>query len=81
MITLESKKITKISETAYTLTGTLTLKETTKTVDIPLEVTENENEMTLHADFELNRLQYKVGGKSWVMSNTVKIKVNYVAKK
>lgn len=80
-ITLKSTKITKVSDTEYTLTGELTIKETTKTIDIPLIVKDSGNNINLNAAFELNRLHYKVGEKSWVMSNTVKIKVSYVAKK
>lgn len=80
-ITLKSTKIIKVSDTKYTLTGKLTVKATTKTVTIPLTVTEDADVITITADFEINRRDYKVGKSSWVMSDTVKIKVLYVAKK
>lgn len=80
-ITLTSKSIKLVSENNYTLIADLTVKATTKTITIPLTVTENDSEITINADFEINRRDYTVGKSSWVMSDDVKIKVVYVAKK
>ncbi len=80
-ITLTSKSIKLVSENNFTLTADLTVKATTKTITIPLTVIEKDSEITINADFEINRRDYTVGKSSWVMSDDVKIKVVYVAKK
>lgn len=79
-IKLASTKIEKISENNYKLTAKLTIKETTKSIIIPLEVIENDKSITVKSSFSLNRRDYKVGGSSWVLSNTVKVQIVYVAK-
>ncbi len=76
-----STKIEKVSGDNYKLTGTLTIKKTSKTVVIPLIVRNTNEKFSLAANFELNRRDYGVGGSSWVMSNTVKINVKYTKKK
>ena len=78
---LVSTKIEKISSNNYKLTAKLTIKKTTKTIVVPLVVSENDNSMVISASFELNRRDYGVGGSSWVMSNTVKIKVKHTIEK
>jgi polyisoprenoid-binding protein YceI len=78
---LESSKIERISANNYKLTGRLTIKKTTKTIVIPLIISENESSLTFTANFDLNRRDYGVGGSSWVMSNTVKIMVKHTIEK
>jgi len=78
---LVSTKIEKVSTNNYKLTGTLTIKKTSKTVSIPLVIQENGEFLSIDADFDINRRDYEVGGSSWVMSNTVKIKVKHTVKK
>ncbi len=80
-IVLKSTKIKKESVSKYILTAQLTIKNTTKTITIPLQFSENENSITLTSYFTLNRRDYTVGKKSWVMSDTVKINVVYSADK
>lgn len=74
---LVSTKIEKISNNNYNLTGKLTIKNTTKTIVIPLVISENKQSIVINTNFELNRRDYGVGGRSWVMSNTVKINVKH----
>lgn len=78
---LVSTKIEKISENNYKLTAKLTIKKTTKSIEIPLELSENNTSVTIKSNFKLNRRDYNVGGSSWVLSNTVKIQIVYSAKK
>ena len=78
---LVSSKIEKVSTNNYKLTGKLTIKKTTKTVVIPLVISENESSYKITGNLELNRRNYEVGGSSWVMSNTVKIKVKHTIEK
>jgi len=80
-IKLMSTKIEKISGSSYRLEAKLTIKKTTKNIVIPLNISENEDSVTVRSSFKLNRRDYNVGGRSWVMSNTVKIQIVYVAKK
>ncbi|MEW7279688.1 YceI family protein [Aquimarina sp. 2201CG1-2-11] len=78
-IQLKSTSIKKKTESTYLLTAQLTIKNTTKTVTIPLQLSENGSSVTLTSYFELNRRDYNVGKKSWVMSDIVKINVVYIA--
>ncbi len=81
LMKLVSNKIEKISSNKYKLTGRLTIKKKTKTVVIPLSISDNGEELSIAANFELNRRDYGVGGSSWVMSNTVKVSVKHTVKK
>lgn len=76
-ITLEATKFKKISETKYDVTVSLTIKKTTKTLTIPVEIIGDGNSFKLRSDFEINRRDFDVGGSSLILSNTVKISVNY----
>ncbi|MDY7395770.1 YceI family protein [Aureibaculum sp. 2210JD6-5] len=80
-IKLTSTKIEKKSGNKYQLTAKLTIKKTTKTIVIPLEVRETKSLILFKSNFSINRLDYGVGESSWVMSDTVKIEVNFVDKK
>jgi polyisoprenoid-binding protein YceI len=80
-IKLVSTKIEKVSENNYKLKAKLTIKKTTKSIVIPLEVVEDDRSITIKSNFSLNRRDYGVGGSSWVLSNTVKIRIIYIAKK
>ncbi len=72
-IVFKSAKIEKIKDYDYKITGNLTIKNTTKLVTIPVLI----DETTLNSSFELNRRDYGVGGKSWILSNKVKIQIHF----
>lgn len=76
-ITLKSTSIEKITEGNYKLTGTLTIKNTSKKITIPLAIIEDKGVLIIKSAFSLNRRDYNVGGKIWILSNTVKIEVAY----
>jgi len=76
-IRLVAKKIIEISPGRYNMTGALTIKKTTKEVVIPLKITQQQNQLSLAAEFTINRRDFDVGGNSWVMGDIVKIKVTY----
>jgi len=78
---LVSTKIEQVSTNEYKLTGKLTIKKTTKTVVIPLTISDSEKAITVKGNFKLNRRDYGVGGNSWVMSKEVKIQVKHTIKK
>ena len=66
-----SFRSTSISKTdkGYTAKGSLTIKGTTKTVNIPFTVSNN----VFKGSFKIDRLDYGVGESSWVTSDDVKI--------
>lgn len=76
-ITLEATHFKKVSENKYDVTADLTIKGTTKTIVIPVEIIGNANSFKLRSNFEINRRDYDVGGGSLILSNTVKIRVSY----
>jgi polyisoprenoid-binding protein YceI len=76
-IKYNSTEIEKLQDNNYKLTGNLTIKKTTKLVTILIEIDDSNENLVIKSDFVLNRGDYNVGKKSWVMSNKVKIKVLY----
>lgn len=68
LIKFTSSSITKTAN-GYSVTGNFTVRNTTKTVTIPFTF---ENQIFKGA-FTVNRLDYGVGQKSWVMGSEVKI--------
>ncbi len=80
-IKFASTKIEKVSENKYTLTGKLTIKKTTKSIVIPLEIIENGESLIIKSEFDLNRRDYGVGGNSWILSDDVNAQITYSAKK
>ena len=81
VINLVSIKIEKSLTNTFILTAKLTIKNIVKTIQIPIEIIENNNELQLLAKFDINRIDYGVGEKSWVLSNEVKIEVNHTIAK
>lgn len=78
---LKSTKIEKNSDGVFTLLGELTIKGTTRKIEIPLEISESNSTITIKSNFSINRKDYKVGGGSFIMSKTVKIQVEYTGRK
>ena len=76
-IQLESTKIEKQQEGIFLLFANLTIKGITKKIKVPLEVIESEKNLTITAIFNLNRKEFNIGGSSFVMSKSVKVKVVY----
>ena len=75
-ITLVSTQIQK-SGNGYIGTFNLTIKSTTKSVQLPFSVTNNGNDLDFKAtELSIDRTAYGVGGSSFTLSNTVKITLN-----
>lgn len=72
-ITLKSTAFKHKSGNAYSGTFSLTIKDVTKTIEIPFTYTETGNTAAFKGNFQLGRTDYGVGGKSLVMSNDVKV--------
>jgi polyisoprenoid-binding protein YceI len=80
-IKLNSTSIIKLDQNNYQMLANLTIKSVTKNIKIPLEIIETENSINIKSHFTINRRDYKVGEKSWVLSDLVKIEINYLANK
>jgi polyisoprenoid-binding protein YceI len=76
-IRLKSTAFRKTSDADFTMIGDLTIKGITKQIQIPLKVSESEDQISIQSYFEINRRDFNVGGGSLIMSKTVKIEVVY----
>lgn len=77
-IHFKSTKVEKIGN-HYQATGTLTIRDVSKTATLPFEAKKNnEGGYTLSSIFEINRLDYKIGEKDWKLKDvvTVNMKAN-----
>ena len=79
-LSISSTSISK-EGSGYVLKGNLTMKGTTKPIQIPFTVSQESDTWKLSGDFTLNRRDYKVGKGSMVMGNEVKVRLMIVMKK
>jgi len=64
----------------YVATGTLRIKETTKTVALPFEAKRNgDGSYSLSSTFEINRLDYGIGGKTFMLRNVATVSMDALA--
>lgn len=80
-IKFSSTRIEKKSAANYVLNGKLTIKKTTKTIQIPLIIEDNGDAIEVESGFDLSRKAYGVGGRSWILSDKVKAHVQFTVKK
>lgn len=80
LITLQSTILEEILPNKYNATVDLTIKGKTKQIIIPLVVELSESSRKIRSEFEINRRDFGVGGRSLVMSNIVKIIVIHIEK-
>ena len=80
-IILKSSKLTNDVNGNIILFAKLSIKGITKEMEIPLEVFENNSMLTIKASMLVNRKNFNFGGRSILLSNNVKIKVEYSATK
>ena len=76
-ILFETSSIERSGPDSYVVVGQINIKGVLKSMRIPFQLISGEKESVIHADFELNRLDFDVGDKSWTMSDTVKITVSF----
>ena len=76
-IEFESKEIRQIDDNSYLALGDLKIKGIQRSIEIPFKIIEKDSFKILSSKFELNRLDYQVGGKNWTMGDIVKIAVSY----
>lgn len=75
-ITMKSTSFKHKIGNSYTGTFNLTIKDITKTVEIPFTYTETGNTASFKGNFQVERSDYGVGGKSLVMSDDVKVDID-----
>jgi polyisoprenoid-binding protein YceI len=77
LLSLQTKKFNKIADDLYSVEVELTIKNVTKTLKVPFRIVKTKTNEEFYAYFEINRKDFNVGGSSLVLSNTVKIRVEY----
>lgn len=80
-ISFSSTAVKKMSDGRYLLQGNITIKGVTKPVAIPFSVMPQNDDLLFTGDFQLNRRDFKVGGKSIVLSDNLTITLSVLAKK
>lgn len=75
-----STSVTVDKNAHFTVTGQLTIKNTTKEVSIPFSATPKDSGYIFTGEFKLNRKDYKVGGGSTI-SNALTVQFVVFAKK
>ena len=83
VIVIKSAKISSNTSVPgqYYFTGTLTMRDITKDISFPFTATIQGSDYLFAGDFEINRLDFSVGGPSAVLNKTVKISLSILAKK
>jgi polyisoprenoid-binding protein YceI len=65
----------------FSVSGKLTIKGTTKNISFPFTASPEEDGLLFEGNFEINRLDFKVGGSSMVLADKVTVKLSVAAKK
>ncbi len=83
-IKITSTKIVKTNKTGdgyYYFSGTLTMHGITKEITFPFKAEKTNDDYLFTGEFEIDRLDYGIGDKSAVLSNTVNVSLSVLAKK
>ncbi|SHG84007.1 YceI family protein [Winogradskyella jejuensis] len=78
LITMDVVELYKKAENRYSAKVNLRIKGKAKQITIPLKVEITDSQRKITSEFEINRRDFNVGGGSFVMSKTVKIKVVHI---
>ena len=84
LISITSTKIDKTNKTEsgfYYFTGNLTMHGITKPLAFPFHIEKINDNYLFTGDFEIDRLDFGVGGKSAVLSNKVNVSLSVLANK
>jgi polyisoprenoid-binding protein YceI len=65
---------------SYTMTGRLTIKETSKEISFPFTASQQDSGWLFKGEFTINRKDFKVGGSS-TLSNSLTVQLSVFAKK
>lgn len=75
-ITMKASTFSKEADGRFKGFFTLTIKGVSNTVPVIFSFTETGDKAKLQGSFKINRLDYKVGESSWVLSNDVVISID-----
>jgi polyisoprenoid-binding protein YceI len=79
-IHFKSSKIEKKGD-KYQATGTLTMRDVSKTVTLPFDAKKNaDGGYSLTSSFDVNRLDYKIGEKDWKLKDIVTVNLQATIK-
>ncbi|QRR04309.1 YceI family protein [Dyadobacter sandarakinus] len=77
-IRFRSSKVEQVGK-QYNATGTLTIRDVSRTVTLPFTAVKNaDGPMKLASTFELNRLDYHIGEKDWKLKDIVTVTLTAV---
>jgi polyisoprenoid-binding protein YceI len=76
-ILMTSTEITKKSNRKYVGNFDLTIKDVRKNVSVPFTLTSIGNEYFLKGEFSINRLDFKLGEESIILSDNVTVKIEF----
>ena len=65
----------------YTLTGTLTIKNTAKEISFPFIYSVSNGNPTFKGQFQINRRDFKVGGSSLTLADNLMVFLSVTSKK
>jgi len=80
-INIKSVSFKHKSGNNYSGTFNLTIKNVTKIVEVPFTYTETGNTIAYKGNFQIERTDYGVGASSLVMSNDVKVDIDFTTTK
>ncbi len=81
-ITMVSTKIEKgTAANSFVGTFNLTIKNTTKSIKIPFTFVETATQGQFNSSFTLNRVEYGVGEKSFMLNDIATVSINIIAQK
>ena len=78
-IFLTSTHLKNIKANNYTGDFNLTIKDITKSITVPFTFSINNNMCILKSEFSINRLDFKLGEESVILSDSVAIKLDFKA--
>lgn len=80
-VSFVSKQVTETQPGSYLVKGTLTLRGVSKDIAIPFTAVPKDDGMVFTGECRINRLDYKIGVKSLVLSNPMSLALRVFAKK
>jgi len=80
-ISFISKNITATGAGQYIVTGTLEIKGVVKEISFPFTANPSDNGYVFKGGFRLNRRDFKIGGKSLILSDQLLVNLSVIAQK
>jgi polyisoprenoid-binding protein YceI len=80
-LSIKSSQITAKGNGVFTMTGTITIKATSKPFSIDFKPTLlKDNSVNFTSEFSIKRRTFDIGGKSFTLSDNLIVKLNVIAK-